>query len=128
MNTTPTNSPLLAMLPQLRPWSQRSDSFFSHQTEHSLELKEIHRQIKSIVVWLEMHDLAENATLLESATRSLREKWWEFEQTRRAYEPDHPRCRDALDEVLEAAGRLAGVMEDVDGRIPEPAWEGFDDV
>jgi len=128
---SPIDSPLISLLQAVREWSEAREAFSTHRTEQAMELRELRRRLKEIIVWLELHDAEAAAPRLDAASEELKDKWWDFEYVCEATAPEgeaEPRCREAADVVQDAAGKLAGVLEDLACELPDEMWQGFDDV
>ena len=97
--------------------------------EHRLEADRLREEAKRIIVWLELKSQDQAATRLDSSMADLREAMGDFQEAcEGVYPPDEPRCRDAREAMIEAAGRVAGTAEDLQDELPEDVWEGFFDV
>jgi len=131
MNADFPVSPPLSLLRAVNDWHEVSDVFWTHRSEQASLLRELRNQAKEIIVWCEMHGREQAVNGMDAAMSRLRADWLEFErQCERAAPsaPEDPRCREALEDVLDAASRLAGSLEDLDQEIPNDFWQGFGDV
>jgi hypothetical protein len=125
------NSPLIDALLAVRAWYEAREAFWTHRTDQAVQLRELRRQLKELIVWLELHGGEAAAARLDAASEELKEKWWDFEQVCEAMAPEgeaEPRCREAADIMLDAAGTLGAVLEDLADALPDSIWQGFDDV
>lgn len=94
------------------------------------ELEPFREAAKAIIVWLELRGRDADAAEVDDAMAGLRETARHYDAgelqplfTERSDEPLSP-----LDQLIEAATRAAGRLEDLDGTIPTGVWQGFGDA
>lgn len=122
-------SPPFRPLEPLTSWAQADDVFWSHRVEQSVLLGQYCTDIKHLIVWLELHGL--HAEDLGAALSELKERWSDFEEACEgtlSIPDEEPHCREALENLIEAAEGACGALEDLADEVPESVWEGYDDV
>lgn len=94
------------------------------------ELEQFRVPAKAIIVWLELRGRGADAVEVDDAMAALRETARRFDAgelqpvfSERTDVPVSP-----LDQLIEAATRAAGRLEDLDGTIPTSVWQGFGDA
>lgn len=129
---SPVKSPLIDALLAVREWYEAREVLWTHRADQAIQLRELRWRLTEIMVWLELHDGQEEAaSRLDAAVEELKEKWWDFDRACEAaasHAEEEPRCREAADVLLAAAGKLAGVLEDLADEIPDSIWQGYGDV
>lgn len=123
--------PLLLFMERLEAWcdSARQENFWLHRVEHQQWANKLRDEAKGIIVWLELKGHDEPAARFDEAMSAFREAIWDFQEASEGvYPDDDPRCRDARDKMIDAAGRAMGLAEDLDSELPRHVWEGFFDA
>jgi hypothetical protein len=103
------NSPLIDVLRAVREWYGTREAFWTHRADQAIQLRELRWRLAEVMVWLELHDGEEAASRLDAAVGELKEKWWDFESACEAaasHAEEEPRCREAAEVLLAAAGKL----------------------
>ena len=121
--------PPLRFLEPLSAWAEFEDVFWTHCLEQRLLLEQHCSELKHLIVWLEMH--GHYPDRLDTTLCELRECWWDFDDACEGALPfpyERPYCREALEDVIAAAARVCGALEDLADEVPPSAWEGYDDV
>jgi len=122
--------PLLVFMEHLHAWASaaRRRDFWRDRVEHGIWADQLRDEGKGIIVWLELNGQTDAAARLDEAMSDVRQAIWNLrESCEGVYPPDEPRCDDAREAMIEAAGRAAGVAEDLDAELPEEVWGGFFD-
>ncbi|MCC5831105.1 MAG: hypothetical protein JJU36_16815 [Phycisphaeraceae bacterium] len=123
--------PLLLLMERLDAWrdSARGEDFWRDTVEHRSWADQLRDEAKGIIVWLELKGQDDAAARLDEAMGNFRQAIWNFQEAcEGVYPADDPRCRDARDAMIEAAGRASGAAEDLDSELPADVWEGFFDA
>ena len=120
--------PLLALMDHVNRWakSARSEAFWQALAEHLGWAERLRDEAKGILVWLELRGEGAAAARLDEAMGKFREALWAFERAcDGTYPPEDARCRERREALLERAGQVAGVAEDLDNQVPDGVWEGY---
>lgn len=123
--------PLLVLMENINAWcaSARGEDFWRDTVEHRMWADRLRDEAKGIIIWLELRGQDDAATQLDEAMGAFREAVWSFKEAcEGVYPADDPGCRDARHAMIDAAGRVSGVAEDLDSELPADVWEGFFDA
>jgi hypothetical protein len=122
--------PLLAFMEHVNQWATLAQGarFWRDLVEHRMWAGRLREEAKGIIVWLELRGQDAAAARLDEAMGELRRSVWDCrEACEGVYPPEEPRCQDAREAMIAAAGRVAGAAEDLDAELGEEVWEGFFD-
>ncbi|HRX83505.1 MAG TPA: hypothetical protein P5572_00640 [Phycisphaerae bacterium] len=94
------------------------------------ELGQFREPAKAIIVWLELHGRDTDAAEADDAMAGLRETARQYDagELQSLFSERSDEYFDPLDQLIEAASRAAGRLEDLDGTIPHTLWRGFGDA